>query len=253
MIHLGFLLAVGGVAGVLRKYQNDKIQRIALSTPTLDNDLQENTKNLPQKITPVYDDVGELDHSQQVSKYTLALTAAGAWFYVPATMLISVPLLGYSAYHFINIIRYSNASDRKKPLTIFEMIGISASLLTGRLLSASLLFFFSFGIRKTLLQVGNISNNIPLSHPTDLNFKRVWVLRQGAELETTVGELQDDDIIVIHSGDIITIKGKIIQGDGVVRQFSLRKQIKSVPKTKGDKVFPFTLLESGSLHIQAIT
>jgi cation transport ATPase len=253
MLHLGLLLVIGGIAGVLRKHMDNKIQRLELSVPVLDNGHQENTKHLPQKVSPIYDDVGELYHSQQVSNYTLALTAAGAWFYVPVVTLISIPLLGYSAYHFTHIIRHSNATDRKKPLVIFEAIGISASLLTGQLLSASLIFFFSFGVRKLLLQAGNISNNIPLSHSTDLNFKRVWILREGAELETTISELQTDDIIAVHPGDMVKVKGKIIQGDGILRQFSLRKQMKSVPKTVGDKVFPYTLLESGSFHIQVVT
>ncbi len=251
MLHLGLLLVMGGVAGALRKHLDNKVQRIQLGVPVIDH--KENTKHLPQKVSPIYDDVGELYHSQQVSNYTLALTAAGTWFYVPVVALISIPLLGYSAYHFTNIIRHSSASDRKTPLAIFEIIGVFASLLTGRLLTASLLFFFSFGIRKLLLQAGNISNNIPLSHSTDLNFDRVWILREGTELETTVGELQTDDIIVMHPGDMMKVKGKIIQGDGIMRQFSLRKQMKSVPKTIGDKVFPYTLLESGSFHIQVVS
>lgn len=255
MIQLGLLLplAVGGiVVAVWREYKDNKVQRLAFDVPILANEYQANVKNLPQKILPVYDDVGKLYHYQQTSWYSLALTAAGAWFYVPIVTLMSIPLLSYSIYNFISIIRNSDSAERKRPLTIFEVIGLTASLLTGQFLSAALLFLFSFGSRKLLLQAGNISNNIPLSYSANLNFKRVWVLRQGAELETTVSKLQNDDIVVIHQGDLIPIKGKIIQGDGVVHQFSLRKQMKLVPKTTGDKVFPFTLLKSGSLQIQLI-
>jgi len=256
MIQLGLLLplAVGGiVVAVWREYRDNKVQRLALDVPILDSGYQNNVKNLPQKTLPVYDDVGELYHYQQTSWYSLALTASGAWFYAPIATLLSIPLLGYSIYNFTSIMRNSDAAEWKKPLTIFEVIGLTASILTGQLLSASLLFLFSFGTRKLLLQAGNISNNIPLSHSANPNFKRVWVLRQGAELETTVNKLQSDDIIVIHQGDIIPIKGKIIKGDAVVHQFSLRKQMKLVPKTTGDKVFPFTLLKSGSLQIQLIS
>jgi cation transport ATPase len=257
MIQLGILLplAIGGiVAAVWREYRDNQVQRIALDLPTLASDHYQNTtKNLPQKAPNVYDDVGELDHYQQVSWYALAFSVSGVWFYVPVVTLISIPLLAYNAYHFANIMRHSDAADRKKPLTVFETIGVSATLLTGQFLSASLLFVFSFGVRKLLLQAGNISNNIPLSHSTNPNIKQVWVLREGAELEITVAALQPDDTIVMHEGDMVVVKGKIIKGDGVVSQFSLRKQMKSVPKTIGDRVFPFTLLESGSLHIQQMT
>ncbi len=253
MIQLALLLplAMGGAVAVWQEHRG-KNQRIVIDNLSSDED-QENTKNLPQKIPATYDDIGELSHYQQVSWYSLALTTAGAWFYVPIATLVSIPLLGYNAYNFVNIMRHSDMADRKKPLTVFESIGIVASLLTGQLLTASLLFLFSFGTRKLLLQAGNISNNIPLSHSTNQNFKQVWVLREGVELETTIGELQSDDIIVIHAGDMIAVKGKIVQGDGIVSQFSLQKQMKFVPKTIGDKVFPFTLLKSGTLHIQRIT
>ncbi len=257
MIQLGILvpLAVGGIIGAIwREYRKGQAYQLSLSVPTLEVDLdgsneQEESKTLPQKAPRVFDDVGELHHYQRVSWYALAFAASGSWFYPPAA-LVSMPLLGYNAYHFMKIIQHSDTADQKAPLTIFEVIGVAASLATGRLITTSVVLLFSFGTRKLLLQAGNISNNIGLSRAFNPKFSRVWILRDGAEIETSISELQDGDIIVLHAGDTVAVKGKIVEGEGLIRQFSLRNQIKFVPKQEGDKVFPFTKVETGCLHIQ---
>jgi cation transport ATPase len=78
----------------------------------------------------------------------------------------------------------------------------------------------------------------------------VWTLRDGAEIETAVSDLQDGDIIVLHAGETVMVEGKIVEGSGIIRQFSLRKQMKLINKHMDDKVFPFTQLESGCVHVQ---
>ncbi|CAA6826307.1 MAG: E1-E2 ATPase-associated domain protein [uncultured Thiotrichaceae bacterium] len=252
MIQFGLVLPLvaGGIASAAwRQYKNRQIHQEHLSLPSPDG----NEKSKPKLLSPgsdaTFDDVGELYHYQRMSWYTLAFAASGSWFYAPAVW-ISFPLLGYNTYHFINTIRNSDPSDRKSPMTIFEVIGVVGTLLSGRPVATSLLLLFSFGSRKLLLQAGNISNSISSSRAFNPKLARVWVLREGVEVETAISDLQEDDIIVIHAGDTVAVKGKVIEGTGTIQQFSLRKKMKFVPKQTGDKVFPFTQLESGCLHIQ---
>ncbi|WMP19454.1 P-type ATPase [Thiothrix lacustris] len=197
----------------------------------------------------VFDDVGELQHYQRVSWYALALSTSGAWFYPPAT-LVSIPLLGYNAYNLVKTIRQSDKAEQTSPLTIFEVIAVTGTLVTGRPATASVLMLLSFGTRKLLLQAGNISNNIGFAKPFNPRFAKVWTLRDGAEIETSVADLQQGDIVVLHAGETVAVEGKILEGIGTIRQYSLCKQMKLVPKQEGDKVFPFTQVESGCLHVQ---
>ncbi|MEB4591264.1 hypothetical protein VSS37_09770 [Candidatus Thiothrix sp. Deng01] len=251
MIQLGVLLMAGGVAGALwRDYRKKQAYKSHAALPYANPEPQTSKLPPPTRVK-VFDDVGELNHYQKISWYALAFAASGSWFYPPAR-LVSLPLLSYNTYHFFRTIRQSDKADQKSPVTLFESIGIAGSLATGSPFTASMLMVFSFGTRKLLLQAGNISNNIGFSQPFNPRYAKVWVMRDGAELETTVGNLREDDVIVLHAGDTIALEGKVLDGVGSVRQFSLRKQMKLIPKQEGDRVYPFTQLESGCLHVQAV-
>lgn len=254
MIQVGLVLPllIGGVAGALvREYKKrHSQQQLALATPIEpkpENDEIVSTTTQGQD----FDDVGELHHYQRVSWYALAFAASGSWFYPPASVL-SAPLLGYNAYHFTRILRNSTPEERKSALTIFESIGIAGSLIIGRPVAASLLMLFSFGSRKLLLQAGNITNNIGFTKPIHPRQTAVWVMRDGAEIEVLVADLLPEDILVLHSGDTIAVEGEVLSGQAYVRQYSLRKKMKLVVKQPGDRVFPFTRIESGELQVKKV-
>jgi cation transport ATPase len=251
MIQFGLLvplLASGVVGAAVRHYRQkaayaEDLQQAALT------DQHQRRSSLTWRTSRVFDDVGELHHYQQVAWYVLAFAAASSWFFPPMAM-ISLPLLGYNGYHYYRILRHTDRAECKTPWALFETVSIMASLLTGRVFSASILFLISFGARKWLLQAGNISNNVGLKNALNPRLANIWVLREGAEIEISVPELQPDDVVILHPGDTVTVPGKIVQGSGHVRQFSLRKHMKQVPKCIGDQVYPFTRIASGHLHIQ---
>ena len=253
MIQFGVLLPLvaGGVASALwRQYKTRQRSQLPVTSATyLETDQAEHQG--ADDGGKIFDDLSELRHYQRVTWYTFAFAASGAWFYAPAT-IISLPLLGYNVYHFLRTLRQSDTNGRRSPLTLFEIISITGTLVTGRPLASSALLLFSFGTRKMLLQAGNISHHVDLSRPFNPRSLPIWVLRDGAEIETTVGELQQLDTVVLHPGDTIAMHGEIVKGSGVVRQFSLRREMKLLPKEVGDQVFPYTQLVSGGLHIRLI-
>jgi cation transport ATPase len=252
MIHLPLLLPllVAGFAGALwRERQQARITALPLGLPQ-----PESSKPQPGlSIKPagkVFDDIGELHHYQQVSWYSLAFAASGSWFYAPAT-LVSVPLLGYNAYHFTKLLRHTDAAGRKSPMTVFESIALAGSLATGQAATASVMFLLVFGSRKLLLQAGNIAE-IGLTRAVDPRFAKVWILRDGVEIEASLREVQEGEVMVIRGGETVLVEGEILDGEGVVRQYSLLKKHKSISKRAGDKVFPFTQLESGCLCVKRL-
>ena len=246
MVHLGLAWIVGGAVGAAwRHYQKNHVpppQVLRLSVS--DN------KVSAKKSMTVFDDVAEVDHYHQVAWYALALSAAGSLFYPPVRVL-SLPLLGYNTYHLARTVLNSDKPDQKSALVLFEVIGVAGSLATGSAVAASVLLVFSFGSRKLFLYAGNVANNMIGSRPLNPRQACVWVLRDGAEIEVFLADLQEDDVVVLQAGETIALTGRVLEGQGYVRQFGLRKQMKSVPKQAGDYVYAFTQLESGTLHIKA--
>jgi cation transport ATPase len=248
MIHLGLLLLVGGVtAAIVREQKNKAFLQNNLKYLPTPSDEVARSKHTPEGER-VFDDVAELKHYQRVSWYGLALTTSGAFFYPPVS-LASLPLLGYNAYHFIKTLKHSDSDDRKSALVIFECIGVFGTLLAARPVAASLVMAFAYTKRNLLLQAGNISNNMNPSQLLQMRNVKVWVLRDGVEIEVMVSALQEEDTVVFHQGDTVTLEGMVVEGMGEVRQFSLEKKMKTIPKKNGDRVFPFTLLESGCLYV----
>ncbi len=253
MIQFGVLvpLLVSGIAGAaVRHYKQRRDYADEIDLPAITDQRQTNNKkSLSQTVARVFDDVGELHHYQRTAWYSLAFSAAGYWFFAPVALL-SLPLLGYNGYHYYRTIRHSDPAEKKTPIAVFEGIGVVACLLTNRTITAAILFLFSFGTRKLLLQAGNISHNVGLKNAINPGVTHIWVLRDEAEIEISTAELEPDDIVILHAGDTVTVPGKVVKGHGSMHQFSLQKQMKRVPKQAGDHVYPFTKMHSGYLHIQ---
>lgn len=252
MIHLPLLLPLmvaGFVGAVWREHQQTRIAALPLGLPHPASDKAQPDLSL-RSVDKTFDDVGELHHYQRVSWYSLAFSASGAWFYPPATLL-SLPLLGYNTYHFTKLLRHTDAAGRKSPMTVFEGIALAGSLATGQTTTASVMFLLVFGSRKLLLQAGNIAE-IGFSRAINPQFAKVWILRDGVEIESSLKEVQEGDIMVIRGGETVLVEGKILDGEGVVRQYSLLKKHKSISKQAGDKIFPFTHLESGCLCVKRL-
>lgn len=253
MIHLPLLvplLAAGFIGAAWREYQQRRIAavlRYSLPEPVAEERKIEVTLVSPEKT---FDDVGELQHYQRVSWYGLALAASGSWFYAPAT-LVSIPLLGYNTYQFTRLLRHTDAAGRKSPMTVFEGVGLAGTLATGQFATAAVLFVLAFGSRKLLLQAGNITQ-IGFSRAIDPRFATVWLLRDGVEIEASLRDVREGDVFVVRAGDTVLIEGMVLQGEGVVRQYSLLKKTKLLDKQTGDKVFPFTQVDSGCLHVKRL-
>jgi cation transport ATPase len=250
MIHIPVFipLFISGVAGALWREHRQVaplLQAISLPAPITESGIASTGHKKPEKL---FDDMGELHHYQRVSWYALACSASGWWLFPPA-ILLSIPLLSYSAYNFAKTLRQSNASSRISPMTVFEVVGVVGTLVTGRPFMASLMLLFVFSSRNLLLHTKNLGQ-IDFAHIMDSSFSKVWRLHEGVEMEVALNELQPGDIVVIHGGDLVLVEGKVVEGQGVIRQCSLQKTMKSVPKRPGDLVFPFTQMEAGCLYVQ---
>ncbi len=245
-------LVLSGVASALWRERRRKQKHLTLvpDFPELTLlDGEESSTDISKKLV-VIDDATEIAHNQRISLFALALSGSGALAF-PFFTLLSIPLLSYSTFYFVNTIRRSNARQKKSAFTLFELASIAGTLITGRYLLLSSLLALSFSTRKWALQAGNISS-IGMGRAFDPSFRRVWVLRNDAEVEINLSEIQPTDIAVLHTGDIIGKNGVVAEGEGIVKQFALTGALQVLPKQEGDSVFAHTELVAGDLFIRYI-
>jgi Cu2+-exporting ATPase len=70
-------------------------------------------------------------------------------------------------------------------------------------------------------------------------------LRDGSELETPIEQVQIDDIIVVHTGELVPLDGVIVKGAVTVDQHMLTGESIPVEKTIEDPVFASTVVIAG--------
>lgn len=93
------------------------------------------------------------------------------------------------------------------------------------------------GAIKDMLSVGE---NYVWKEISEDNVKRV-----------PIEEIQKDDIIVVQTGEKISVDGKIIKGEALIDQSSITGEYMPVKKREGESVYAGTIIKSGNISILA--
>ncbi|MED3816421.1 copper-translocating P-type ATPase [Priestia megaterium] len=84
-----------------------------------------------------------------------------------------------------------------------------------------------------------------------LQAKTAVVVRDGAEIEIPVEEVQKDEVIFIKPGEKVPVDGEVIEGQSALDESMLTGESVPVDKSIGDKVIGATLNKNGFLKIKA--
>ncbi|MEM7532456.1 MAG: HAD-IC family P-type ATPase, partial [Chloroflexota bacterium] len=76
-----------------------------------------------------------------------------------------------------------------------------------------------------------------------------WCEKDGIEIEVPVEDLQLNDRVVVHAGEMIVIDGIIVNGLGTIDQHMLTGEAQPVEKAVDDAVYAGTVVLSGTLKI----
>ena len=93
------------------------------------------------------------------------------------------------------------------------------------------------GAIKDMLSVGE---NYVWKEISEDNVKRV-----------PIEEIKKDDIIVVQTGEKISVDGKIIKGEALIDQSSITGEYMPIKKSKGDDVYAGTIVKNGNISIIA--
>jgi len=117
---------------------------------------------------------------------------------------------------------------------------------TGHLVLAALSGLFGGFLMKIVRKTEERSEqqliNVFSGHP-----KKVWIKKDGVELQVDFKSLQKGDCVIVNAGEIIPVDGVIQTGLAVIDQHILTGESQPVERTEGDKIFASTLLLSGQI------
>ncbi len=130
-------------------------------------------------------------------------------------------------------------------LGAFMLIGMIA---TGHLVLAAFSGVLGGFLMKIIKKAEESSEkqlfNVFSGHPS-----RVWIEKEGIEIQVDFNTLQKDDHVIVNAGEIISVDGVIHTGLANIDQHILTGESQPVEREVSDKVFASTLLLSGRIAI----
>ena len=139
--------------------------------------------------------------------------------------------------------------QRKIEVSLLDAVAISASILTGDYNTASSVMF--------LLSVGEILEEWThkksvddLARTMSLNVDKVWTLVQGEEVLLPLNEVEVGQEIIVRTGNMIPLDGKVSFGEAMVNQASMTGESIPVRKKVGSSAYAGTVVEEGECRIR---
>ena len=139
--------------------------------------------------------------------------------------------------------------QRKIEVSLLDAVAISASILTGDYDTASSVMF--------LLSVGEILEEWThkksvddLARTMSLNVDKVWTLVQGEEVLLPLNEVEVGQEIIVRTGNMIPLDGKVSFGEAMVNQASMTGESIPVRKKIGSSAYAGTVVEEGECRIR---
>ncbi|MCI8949697.1 MAG: heavy metal translocating P-type ATPase [Lachnospiraceae bacterium] len=119
-------------------------------------------------------------------------------------------------------------------------------------------YFESAAMILTLITVGKMLEARSKGKTTDalkslmkLAPKTAVIIKDGAETEVSIEQVQKDDIFIVRPGENIPVDGIILEGSSAVNESALTGESIPVDKAEGDHVSAATLNQSGFIRCQA--
>ena len=133
---------------------------------------------------------------------------------------------------------------------VLDATAISVSMLRGDIGTAgSVMFLLNIG---EILEEWTHKKSVgDLARSMSLNNSKVWLVQEdGNEVLVPSKQIQEEDKIRIHMGNVIPFDGEVCEGEAMVNQASLTGESLAVRKAVGGYVYAGTVLEEGELTIR---
>ena len=136
----------------------------------------------------------------------------------------------------------------KIEVALLDAVAISASILTGDYDTASSVMFL-LGIGEILEEWTHKKSVDDLARTMSLDVDKVWTVVQGEEVLLPINEVQIGAEIIIRTGNMIPLDGKLCSGEAMVNQASMTGEAVPVRKVAGSHAYAGTVVEEGECHI----
>ena len=138
--------------------------------------------------------------------------------------------------------------QRKLSVAVLDATAVTVSIIRGDYSTAgSVMFMLRLG--EILEEWTHKKSVADLASAMSLQVDSVWLKADGAEVLAKVSDVRPGDRIVVRTGSMIPLDGKVAEGEAAVNQASLTGESMPVVKRPGSFVYAGTVVEEGECVI----
>ncbi len=189
------------------------------------------------------------------------LSLSGVMAYVFARKVVFGAVLSEAALSPLGLIalaaawpvaRESLRHAREKRFTLegFLAAGCAAATLSGQALTALEILWIQSGAETLKAWVSERSRK-SISAILDLTAKNTFILAGDVEVEVPVSAVKPRDIVVLHTGEKISVDGRVISGEALVDDSPITGRAEPAHVGPGDNVFAGAYVRQGLIQVRA--
>ena len=187
------------------------------------------------------------DHYFKVGTVSMGLAILTGPF--PILYIVSLGTILYSCIPILNRGQRQLLARRTIGHDVLYSIYIILAFLTHQEIFIALgVFFYHSGAK--MLAMNQAMSKPMISNLVKQLPDKIWVLKDGIEIETPLDEVMISDIVVIRAGEVIPVDGTITEGIAMIDQHALTGESQAVEKESGGQVYSSTLIVSGQIHVK---
>ncbi len=138
---------------------------------------------------------------------------------------------------------------RKLEVSVLDATAITVSLLTGDYKTASSVMFL-LGVGDLLEEWTHKKSVDDLARSMALKSDKVWLRKDGAEIQIPISQVTPGDEISVRVGSVIPLDGTVVSGEALVNQATLTGEGIPVEKKEGAYVYAGTVIEEGDIILK---
>ncbi len=133
-------------------------------------------------------------------------------------------------------------------VAVLDATAVTVSLVRGDFSTAgSVMFMLRLG--EILEEWTHKKSVADLAGAMSLNVDKVWLQVEDTEVLVPVSDVKEGDCVVVRTGGMIPLDGKVVAGEAMVNQSSMTGESMPVPKRPGSYVYAGTVAEEGECVI----
>ncbi len=182
------------------------------------------------------------------NEYKEKLASQVLWHYT-RKLLLPYPLrAAWTVWRSLHYLKEGLCSlaHGKLEVAVLDATAICVSILRGDTNTAGSVMFL-LGIGETLEEWTHKKSVGDLARSMALQVSKVWVKSGSQEVLVDSSQVKEEDLVVVHMGNIIPFDGVVVSGDGMVNQASLTGEPLAVHREKDGYVYAGSVLEEGEI------